>query len=424
MIGTREGLYFIQEKKNIVKSYTTSDLRSNLILSLCYYEGEYYIGTYGGGASVLNPKTLQIRPLSDDPSLLNGHIFHFEIDSKGTLWIASSGGLYSYQKDKNELKSFTSSNSQLFAGNVFYVFFDSTNKGWVATENGLCIYDPNTKSIQSNVFPKDFINKEIVKVIYEDVNQQLFFCLDKGDILTSDLNMKTFSLLEMTKRFKNRIFLSVIQDKENDYWFGSENGLLSMTGNDDTYHSFSFIDGIPDPVFSSDATFLNNDGKLWFGNAKGLLYVDPKDIKSKRTENFSVVFTDLQVNGKSLSSEDKLKFERQKRIDLKYNEDNFMIQFVSLLFTQPSTTAYEYKFEGIDTDWNVLICGQNEISFSDLSSGEYDLRVRIQGNKDSEASIHIKIQSFFGWEFWILIVLALSIIYFFGDRFVRIYKKL
>ena len=31
------------------------------ILTICFYEGEYYIGTYGGGMMVLNPETLSLK---------------------------------------------------------------------------------------------------------------------------------------------------------------------------------------------------------------------------------------------------------------------------------------------------------------------------------------------------------------------------
>jgi len=422
LIGTREGLYYVREDKKQVTTFNKIQLRSNLILSLCFYRGEYYIGTYGGGVSVLNPNSMSIKPLGKDNTLLKGHVFHFEPDTNGNLWIATSGGLFSYNKDKNELKSYTNANSQLLVGNVFYVFFDSTKKGWIATETGLCVYDPVSESIQSNVFPKGFFNNEKIKVIHEDSHHRLYFSPDKGNIFVSDVDMVKFSSLEMTRRFQGKIFMSILEDKKGKYWFGCENGLLSLTGKDDSYHSFGFSDGIPDPVFSCDAAYLDPVGLLWFGNAKGLLYVNLKQVDYLKHCPYPVVFTDLQVNGSVLSSQDKKNFFSNKKIKLSHRENNLTFHFASLSYTNPGAMVYEYKLEGKDDEW-LLLSGQNEVTYSDLPTGSYVFRVRIQGNKDSEARLTITINSFFSLTFWAILVLVTALIWYFGPKYLKLFKN-
>jgi len=421
LIGTREGLYFIQENKNQVKSYTKNELRSNLVISTCFYKGEYYIGTYGGGVSVLNPNTLAIRPLSADKTLSKGHVFHFEEDADGTLWMATSGGLFSYNKEKNAFKVFTSSNSQLLSGNVYYVFFDSAKKGWIATETGLCIYDPNSQSIQSNVFPKGFFNNEKFKVIYEDSHHKLFFSPDKGNIYVSDLDMLEFSSLEMTKRFQGKIFMSLLEDGKGKYWFGCENGLISMSGKEDSYHSFGFGDGIPDPVFTCDAAYKDDAGLLWFGNAKGLLYVNQSKVDLLKPCPYPVVFTGLQVNGSDVNAQDQKDIVEKKQLKLSYKENNLLIRFVSLSYTNPGTMVYEYQLEGKEKDW-ILLTGRNEVSYPDLAPGDYLFRVRIQGNKESETQLKITVSSFFNLTFWIILVVGLLLIWGFGPKLYQLFK--
>lgn len=424
LIGTREGLYYINEQQKLVKSFTKTELRSNLVLSLCYHKGEYYIGTYGGGISVLNPKTMQVRPLNNDFTLLKGHGFHFEQDANGVLWIATSGGLYRYTKERNELISYTNANSQLYSGNVFYVFFDSAGKGWIATENGLCIYDPQTKSIKSTIFPNGFFNKEIIKVIHEDSKHKLFFCPDKGNIFVSDIDMRQFSSFDLTDRFKERVFLSILEDKNHNYWFGSDNGLISIKVNGNEYRSFGFSDGIPDPVFSTDASYLDSKGMLWFGNAKGLLYVDPQKIAKSNQSSFPILITDIQVNGGELDESDKADFLDKKQIVFDYDENNFLFKFVSLQFTNPSTIVYEYKLEGYNEEWQMLASGQNELLFNDIPAGEYVFKVRIEGSQKAIASVEIKINSFFSYKFWIIFLIVSVVIYFSANKLLQTYKLL
>ncbi|MDR3652807.1 MAG: two-component regulator propeller domain-containing protein [Paludibacter sp.] len=421
VIGTREGLYYIQEDKKQVSCFNKSELRSNLILSLCYYKGDYYIGTYGGGVSILNPNTKKISKLSNDATLLKGHIFHFEEDTNGNLWIATSGGLYLYNKDTNELKLFNSTNSQLLTGNVYYVFFDSTKKGWIATDTGLCIYDPASQSIQSNVFPSGFFNNERIKVIHEDSHHQLYFSPDKGNIFASDVNMTRFSSLKMTKHFQNNIFMSMLEDKKGRYWFGCENGLISMTGKDDSYHSFGFSDGIPDPVFSCDAAYQDSNGLLWFGNAKGLLYVNLSQVDYFKQCPYPVIITNLKANGSDFKFISKINTSINNTIKLKHNQNNLTIRFVSLLYTNPGTIIFEYKLEGKDDNW-LLLSGQNEVTYGDLPAGNYVFKVRMQGNKDSETQLHIQISSLFSLTFWIISILFACMIWYFTPRAWKIFK--
>lgn len=57
LIGTRDGLYFIDEARGMVRFYTEPQLKSKLILSCTYYQGYYYVGTFRGGVYRLDPAT-------------------------------------------------------------------------------------------------------------------------------------------------------------------------------------------------------------------------------------------------------------------------------------------------------------------------------------------------------------------------------
>ena len=126
VIGSRDGLFYINEATGTVKSFVKPVLTSDLILTICFYEGEYYIGTYGGGMMVLNPETLSLKYFAqggdgDAELFQKGHIFCVKPDTKGNLWIGTSQGLFSYNGQSKQIKHFTSANSQLPEGNVYEV---------------------------------------------------------------------------------------------------------------------------------------------------------------------------------------------------------------------------------------------------------------------------------------------------------------
>lgn len=425
LIGTREGLYLINEDKAIVSSFDKQHLRSNLVLSICKHKGEYYIGTYGGGVSVLNPATMQIHPLPDhDFTLTNGHVFHMENSRDGSLWLATSGGVYNYDKQTNKIVSYTPTNSQIYAGNVYYLHFDKSNKGWFATENGLCIFDPSSKIIRTNGFPDGFFNKEIIKVIYEDVRGMLYFCPDKGNVFVSDVNMRNFSAFQLTARFSDRVFLSIIEDSDFNTWLGTDNGLLSIRGNKDSYYSFGFTEGIPDPVFNADASYIDKQGILWLGNSKGLLYAPIQKLSKVKHRNRKVTVTNLNVNGEVWQKDHLLDIYKTNEIKLSYNESNLLISFSGLDYNDPTTVVYEYKLEGLENEWKLLPKGQNQVTFTDLKAGNYVFVVRIEGNSLSERRIIIQKASFYSYKFWLIALVLLVIVYFSASKLIHAYKKL
>ena len=82
LIGSRDGLFFIDESAKIFKSFKTPKLRSNMIMSSCEYQGTYYVGTYGGGMYIFDPSTLEINDFDNSDALpfLRGQIFCIKSD--------------------------------------------------------------------------------------------------------------------------------------------------------------------------------------------------------------------------------------------------------------------------------------------------------------------------------------------------------
>ncbi len=390
LIGTREGMYYISEKRNVVKRFDKSVLGSNLILSICHYNDLFFIGTYGGGLSLLDAKSLSVKRPFSERVFQRGHIFHFEEDRDGNLWIATSEGLCCYQKETKTITAYTSSNSQIPSGNVYYVCFDSTGKGWVGTENGLCIVDPQSGSIRTDVFPNGFCNKEIIKVIKVDNHTNLLFFPDQGQLFYSDPMMTHFGLYEITKQFQNTTFISMESDNQGRYWFGSKDGIMAIDTSRTEYESFTFADGLPGSVFNSDASYKDSNGVLWFGNDKGLLYVDPTKMSAQDTAPYPIIITEIQVNGNPLDELALNKIRQEELLILKKEKNNLLIRFNDLSYSLVSASAYECRLDGVNDNW-VALSGRNEIYYHDLPSGKFTFRVRLQGKPASEKILRVEI---------------------------------
>lgn len=303
VIGSRDGLFYINESTGTVKSFVRPVLTSDLILTISFYEGEYYIGTYGGGMMVLNPQTLALTYFEEGDSELfhKGHIFCIKPDEKGNLWVGTSQGVFCYNKSAKQIKNYTSSNSQLPEGNVYEISFDSTGKGWIATETGMCIYDPASQSLRSNVFPEGFVHRDKVRTIYEDSKHNLFFIREKGSLFISSLTMDRFRQKSVLSTLPDNSLMSIVEDNLGWLWIGCNDGLLRMKDGEEDYDAFTFNDGVPGPTFTNGAAYKDENGLLWFGNTKGLICVDPKEVDELRGKVRPIVFTDIQANGVSIT---------------------------------------------------------------------------------------------------------------------------
>ena len=408
LIGSRDGLFYINEATGVVKSFIKPELPSNLILSMCFYQGEFYIGTYGGGMMVLSPKTLSLGRVMQGNTelLLNGHVFCLVPDSMGILWIGTSQGVFCYNKQSGETKIYTSDNSQLPEGNVYEVCFDSTGKGWIATENGVCIYDPASQSLRSNVFPNGFVNKDKVRYIYEDSQNNLHFLREKGNLFTSTLSMAHFQQLPAISAVPENSIMSIVEDDLGWLWLGCNDGLVRFKDEGNEYDAFTFNDGLPGPTFTNGAASKDEKGILWFGNTRGLIYVDPKKVDEVRHQTVHpIVFTDVMANGMSVHD-----------YSLKHDQNNLTFCFTDFSYGLPSAMMYEYRLDGVDAEWR-LLAAQSEISYYGLSSGAYTFRVRLPGNEQSESTLTLEICPLIPWWAWGVMVILLIL----GGLLIRYY---
>lgn len=414
LIGSRDGLFYIDEERKRFKSFKSPELRSSMVFSILYYEGEYYVGTYGGGMYVFNPQTLAIRDFEPDVPhpFVKGHIFCIKQDAEHRLWIGTSQGIYCY-KDGKQVACYTSANSKLPEGNVYEIYFDSTHKGWICTENGLCIWDPSSGQLRTGIFPEGFIHKEKIRVVYEDSEHNLYFFPDKGSLFVSDLSMNTFRRLHSGTPLEGRDGMFVIEDRNHWLWIGTSDGLFHYDKNEN-FIPYNFVDGIPGSTFTLCLSVCDAEGNFWFGNSKGLVCLDAARTSLKKSGFYPVRVTDVYINGKPVAYAITMGGNGIPTVELEPLQKNVTFYFSDFSYTSPTFMSYEYQLEGEDEGW-IAMTGSSEVTYYNLSSGSYVFKVRRMGQPDSETCIKVDIASSFN--VWaavgiFLIVLLAFVTYF------------
>ena len=405
LIGSRDGLFYIDERKGIYKSFHKPELRSDLITCTLLFEGEYYIGTYGGGMHVLNPKTLKLRdfePKMERP-FLKGDVFSIKQEGN-QLWLGTSEGLFCYS-DGKLITHFTKANSKLPDNAVYTIFFDSTHKGWIGTEKGLCIWDPSYKTLRTDAFPENFIHKKVVSSIYEDSDHNLYLLLGNGQIIISDLYMRKFAPFAPGSMIDGKVCLFVTEDDNKQLWIGTNKGLYSRNG-DKGFVSYTFMDGVPSPVFFGCLPQKAN-GRLWIGNTKGLISTDLTKYADKVRLPYAIGITEVLINGKPTSAQTFDKESGMFEIKAAIAQKSITFCLSDFSYTDPASVLYEYRLDGVDKQWNTLD-GKSEITFYDLPSGTYNLKIRRADDYESEVSVRLHVIHYISG--WTMAALAIALL--------------
>ena len=387
------GLQFVDKERHLTRHFGYQDLHAQMIFSLLYHNGLYYVGTFGGGLYSLDPERLTLRPISlqTERHERASQVFVITSADDGTLWIGSDVGVFHMGKDGRQ-ESFTHYNSQLPRGNVYEIFFDSTGRGWFCTETGMVTFDPDSHAIRADAFPSGFNYHDKIRIVFETSKHELYFFPDKGSLFITDLALHPITMSEPLFNYIGSEGQCIIEDHSNRLWIGGNNGLCYIN-RDSTVCRVDFADGLPSPTFNLGKPQLDEKGIVWLCNSQGLLYILPDSVDLQPRPKESVHVTDVLVNNQS----DVVTFRsvwHDQHINVETAHPTMTFRFSDFCYTLPSCLEYECRLDGVDEDWHTLL-GKAEMTYYNLAWGNYRLHVRRPDDPASETtvSIHVPISN-------------------------------
>lgn len=388
VIGTRDGLYYIDQAIGRTAKFTRPQIRSNLIFCIYKYKGLYYIGTYEGGMYTLNPGTLQISSYDAGGAVSDkASVFDMKADRKGNLWIGTSDGLVRVSGNQ-VVAHYTSLNSQLPKGNVYDVFFDSRDRGWFCTENGIAAW--NGAELRADKFPEGFINDKKVRDVFEDSEHNLYFAPERGRLFKSDLDLSKFGYINYGADDANSMVTFITEDSDGWLWLGTDKGVVRFDKRNRS-RTFNNADGMVNVVSTLCPAITDSRGDIWMGNSQGLLRMDRKHLQEIQS-GFSdpQIVSDIQTHGKSIINRLEHTSKGTYRLTLDSDESELKVYTANLRYVLPEYYFVEYKLEGgVDEEWH-QVSGNTPIEIHELSIGERTLHIRKPGDPDTDVEIVIR----------------------------------
>ena len=130
-----QGKHHSAQASPSIPNLQTSDYRPNYVVSMLLDKKNHlWIGTWGGGLSLLNTKTMNFRNFTEKDGLPGNFILSLETDGSGELWIGTNNGLSRFNGEV--FQNFSAING-LKTKFIFSIEASSDHSLWIGSNGSL-----------------------------------------------------------------------------------------------------------------------------------------------------------------------------------------------------------------------------------------------------------------------------------------------
>src|SRR5574344_247185 len=386
LIGSRQGLYVVNETRNAVTHFGSDVMQSNVISRISKYGGMYFIGTIGGGLHVLDAATLSCKDVKNRNAIDNTNIYYMCDDNNGSLWLCTTKGLARYVKADNALKVYTSSNAQLLNDEVFFVKFDSSGRGWIATRGGLCILHPLKQNVSASDVPQCFDPKMMFRDIISCTDGSLLFMPQRGFPIKSNGDVTKVREIKFPINDNMPSISNIMERSDGDYIFATEDMLYMSSGKGSAIRGFSYIDGIPELSFQSLGVSCCGD-IVWLATGKGLCYFNQKEVSHYKYRHIPIILSEIQTDH-WLSQAEVSEVSYNNIVKLGRSNSDLSVKFSPMVYSVTKGLRYKYRLDGYDEEWHVAN-NDHTIYYHSLPVGHYVLYIKVVGMDEINAAVDV-----------------------------------
>lgn len=301
-----------------------------------YYDSAHdqlLVGTNGSGIFQIDAANHTVEKV-ELPFVYNQWISSVLRDRYGTLWIATSMGLFHYNAKTKKQGEITLNGERIC--NAAAICEDG-NFILIASNRGLIIY--NVKN-----------------------GQQTLIAQEEG-LSCSDIR----AITTMAKHI----------------WLATRTNIASVDKQTHEVRNFSSFNGYEVGEFHRNSAIKPGMGYILFGGDNGIICFTPKLISNRPTEIKHIYFTDFSTPLHTEELDANIFYA--KKVRLENDNSSFTINFSSAELGDPGRIHYDYILEGHEEQWHID-APTPSAHYSSLPSGNYTLRVRAYPEDNPAAS--------------------------------------
>jgi ligand-binding sensor domain-containing protein/signal transduction histidine kinase len=379
------------EKVTVRSSASTNDLSPDLILSLCKgRDGSLWAGAdFDGGLTRI--KNGQTTHYTWRDGLINGGLRVLHEDASGNLWIGTDHGVSCFKDGKFLTNGVTESLADF---GVRDICEGERGSLWFATQKGLVRWQAGQYTLFGAA---DGLSTSAMAALYMDDEGTLWIGTSGGGL--DRYRNGQFTAYSTRQGLFSDEILGILED-HGWLWMSSPQGIFRVRKADLDAFDGGKIDTIPCLAYGKNdgmespecngggkpSAWKSDDGRLWFTTSKGLVTVDPQNIKIDEeppTVVIETVAADQKVIEDGRSTVAGAAFVLARRfsdLNVAPGRGDLEFQFAALTFSAPEKDRFKYRLEGVDSGW---VDGgvRRAAYYNNLAPGNYHFQVEAC-NKD------------------------------------------
>ena len=406
-----------------------TDIPYGIYTSFRDSKGHFWEGTRGGGLYV-DGKLCMERGKNNTQTI--NDIYSIAEDKMGRIWLATirsatDGGvvLTHYQGTAPlDVQRFLFSDPS--QNSIHYFSMDSKGLLWLATSGGLCLVDTKEKKISL----KSFRHFNMANGKFPCNDLIAVRCTSRGDIWVGGIgsglirckyDARNEKLTYVQYTTENGLgsdnVYSILEDPSGNIWAGTENGLARVDIRTGRIDNNILNDDVQSNSYQENSAFKLSDGRLLFGTNNGMVVIDPYAASIARVATtLTPIITDVIINGQSIYRMDEIEGmpSSWKCLNLKNDQNSITLSFSNFDYAEPEASVYQYYLEGVDKEWN-SVTNKNAVSYNALQPGDYVFHLRSMGrgnkwSKERILKIHICEPWYNMWYSWMAYLFVMAIV--------------
>lgn len=336
--------------------------------------GNLFAGTWNGGLFSWRGGHFEPAPGLEQ---VTTPIIALEAARQGGLWIGTRMGLLRYDatgkiswfgKEEPLVNNFVRCITEEPDGTVW---FDMAGKGLFRLEDG------GLKSFRmADGLPSDF-----VQCLQQDESGAIWIGTFGGGLCRYKAGK--FATVGEKQGLADNVICNIQDDGHGYFWMSSYNGIMRVrkaeleqcangTKNSVQCLTYGMSDGMPTLECSGGmqpAGGKTPDGRLWFGTSRGLVVVNPLEVKMN-TLPPPVTIETVLVDGKVVGDESP----SAGRLEIPPGQHRLEFQYAGLSYSAPEKVRFKHRLEGLDSDW--VEAGNNHVAnYNYIPPGQYTFHV-------------------------------------------------
>ncbi len=251
------------------------------------------------------------------------------------------------------------------------------------------------------IFTPTFVQKDpgSGKVFLINLDQTVYECYDRKFLLQDLFNLKSISTIftasdasvwvgtsnngihhifpseHRIESFSQKDGLpegdirTILEDRSGNVWLSSATRMTRYGKNESTFQTFNEAVRNGGKYYEPNCGVSTSDGTLIFGGSGGITTFVPTEKSAPDMVPIPIRCLRVSVDGKTVAN-------KSIPVVMKSRDRLLSVIYSGINFVSGSLLNYSYKLEGKDRDW--IYTGEQSLSFSNLSPGKYNLRVRVR----------------------------------------------